>query len=61
MHLLRAVPGILPVDTIVEGPDIEFATETREGLYYDKAKLLANGGRWEREIAANLRLDAAYR
>ena len=26
-----------PVDAIVEGPNIEFAVETREELYYDKA------------------------
>ncbi len=50
-----------PVDAIVEGPNFEFSTETREELYYDKAKLLANGDRWEREIARNLELDAPYR
>jgi NADH-quinone oxidoreductase subunit I len=50
-----------PVDAIVEGPNFEFSTETREELYYDKERLLANGDRWEREIAANLALDAAYR
>ena len=50
-----------PVDAIVEGPNFEFATETREELFYDKAKLLANGDRWEREIAANLAADAPYR
>jgi NADH-quinone oxidoreductase subunit I len=50
-----------PVDAIVEGPNFEFATETREELYYDKARLLANGDRWEREIARNLELDAPYR
>jgi len=50
-----------PVDAIVEGPNFEFATETREELYYDKEKLLANGDRWEREIAKNLELDAPYR
>ena len=50
-----------PVDAIVEGPNFEFATETREELYYNKDKLLANGERWEREIAANLTLDAPYR
>ena len=50
-----------PVDAIVEGPNFEFATETREELYYNKEKLLANGDRWEREIAANLAADAPYR
>ena len=34
----------------------EFATETREELYYDKDKLLA-GDRWETEIARNLSAD----
>jgi NADH-quinone oxidoreductase subunit I len=50
-----------PVDAIVEGPNYEFATETREELYYDKEKLLQNGDRWETEIAKNLALDAPYR
>ena len=50
-----------PVDAIVEGPNFEFATETREELYYDKEKLLANGDRWEREIANNIAMDAPYR
>ena len=50
-----------PVDAIVEGPNFEFATETREELYYDKEKLLANGDRWEREIARSIALDAPYR
>ncbi len=50
-----------PVDAIVEGPNFEFATETREELLYDKEKLLANGERWERAIAANLAADAPYR
>src|ERR1700742_1187121 len=50
-----------PVDAIVEGPNFEFSTETREELFYDKQKLLDNGDRWEREIAANLAADAPYR
>jgi NADH-quinone oxidoreductase subunit I len=50
-----------PVDAIVEGPNFEFATETREELLYDKQKLLANGDRWETEIAERLRADAPYR
>ena len=50
-----------PVDAIVEGPNTEFSTETREELLYDKAKLLANGDRWESELAANLQADAAWR
>jgi NADH-quinone oxidoreductase subunit I len=50
-----------PVDAIVEGPNFEFATETRAELFYTKEKLLANGDRWEREIAANLERDAPYR
>jgi NADH-quinone oxidoreductase subunit I len=50
-----------PVDAIVEGPNTEFAVETREELYYDKAKLLDNGDRWERQIAKNMELDAPYR
>jgi NADH-quinone oxidoreductase subunit I len=30
-------------------------------LIYDKDKLLANGDRWEIEIAKNIELDAPYR
>ena len=61
VHLLRPCQEACPVDAIVEGPNFEFATETREELYYDKERLLDNGDRWEREIAKNLELDAPYR
>lgn len=50
-----------PVDAIVEGPNFEFATETHEELLYDKNKLLANGEKWEPELAARLEQDAEYR
>lgn len=50
-----------PVEAIVEGPNFEFSTETRQELYYTKEKLLDNGDRWEREIARNILLDSPYR
>lgn len=50
-----------PVDAIVEGPNFEYATETREELLYDKDKLLKNGDVWEQAIAARLDADASYR
>ena len=50
-----------PVDAIVEGPNFEFSTETREELMYTKDKLLSNGDRWEPELARRLELDAPYR
>ncbi|MCJ1412072.1 hypothetical protein MMC19_006164 [Ptychographa xylographoides] len=50
-----------PVDAIVESPNAEYATETREELMYNKEKLLANGDKWEPEMAAAARADAPYR
>jgi len=50
-----------PVDAIVKGPNIEFATETQEEQFYNKDKLLDNGDRREPILAARLALDAPYR
>ncbi len=49
-----------PVDAIVETQEFEYATESREALYYTKEMLLANGDRYERQIAKNLAADAPY-
>ncbi len=50
-----------PVDSIVQGPNFEFATETREELYYNKEKLLENGDRGESVLAENIKIDRPYR
>jgi NADH-quinone oxidoreductase subunit I len=50
-----------PVDAVVEGPNFEFASETREALYYNKENLLANGDRWERDDRIRRPLSLAPR
>ncbi len=50
-----------PVDAIVESPNFEFSTETREELYYNKEKLLANGERYEYALQKNIESDVEYR
>jgi len=45
----------------MQGPNFEFATETREEMFYNKEKLLENGDKWEVEIAANIEADYLYR
>ena len=50
-----------PVDAIVETHIFEYHGETRGDLLYTKQMLLANGDRYEPEIAKNRALDAPYR
>jgi len=50
-----------PVDAIVQGPNYEFAKETRQELVYDKAKLLEYGDRWETVLSKNLKSDNNYK
>ncbi|CDH60667.1 nadh-quinone 23 kda [Lichtheimia corymbifera JMRC:FSU:9682] len=50
-----------PVDAIVETANYEYITETHEELLYNKEKLLANGDKWEVEIARNLQAEHPYR
>jgi formate hydrogenlyase subunit 6/NADH:ubiquinone oxidoreductase subunit I len=42
MHLLRLCEEACPVDAIVEGPNMKFATETREELFYNEPNLCAS-------------------
>jgi NADH-quinone oxidoreductase subunit I len=50
-----------PVDAIVETRVFEYHGETRGDLYYTKQMLLANGDRYENEIAADREADAKFR
>ena len=50
-----------PVDAIVETRIFEYHGEKRGDLYYTKQMLLANGDRYEAQIAADRELDTKYR
>jgi NADH-quinone oxidoreductase subunit I len=50
-----------PVDSIVETHIYEYHGEERGDLYMTKERLLAVGDKYEQEIAAYRRADAAYR
>lgn len=48
-------------NSLSTAPNVEYSTETREELLYNKEKLLDNGDKWEPELAAAARADAPYR
>ena len=50
-----------PVDAIVETRVFEYHGEKRGDLYFTKPMLLANGDRYEKEIAEDRQLDSKYR
>ena len=50
-----------PVDAIVETRVFEYHGEKRGDLYFTKPMLLANGDRYEQQIAEDRQLDAKYR
>ena len=50
-----------PVDAVVETRIFEYHGEKRGDLYYTKPMLLANGDRYEAQIAADREMDAQYR
>ena len=50
-----------PVDAIVETRVYEYHGEKRGDLYYTKQMLLANGERYEAQIAEDRELDSKYR
>ena len=50
-----------PVDAVVETRIFEYHGERRGDLYYTKPMLLANGDRYEAQIAADRQQDATYR
>ncbi|MDR3221296.1 MAG: NADH-quinone oxidoreductase subunit NuoI [Candidatus Accumulibacter sp.] len=50
-----------PVDAIVLTRLFESVGESQSDLYYTKPMLLANGDRYEAEIAADRELDSKYR
>ena len=61
MYLLWVFEEACPVDAIVETRIFEYHGEQGGDLYYTKQMLLANGDRYEAQIAADRAADAPYR
>ncbi len=62
VHLLRLLPGGLPGRRHRRGPELRIRHRNARGAATTtRTSLLANGDRWEREIAKNIALDAPYR
>ena len=61
VHLLRPLPGSLPGRRHRRGSELRVRDRDARGAVLRQGRLLANGDRWEREIAKNLALDAPYR
>ena len=59
--LSLSLPPSIPSFWTPQGPNFEFSTETHQELLYNKEKLLSNGDKWEKEIAANIEADFLYR
>ena len=61
VYFLRLLQEACPVDAVVETRIFEYHGEKRGDLYYTKPMLLANGDRYEAQIAADREMDDPYR
>ena len=61
MHFSGSIAFELMSSVRPQGPNFEYTTETHQELLYNKEKLLSNGDKWEKELAANIQADYLYR
>lgn len=50
-----------PVDAIVETPNFEYTSDTRQEMIFNKTKLMENGRKWEEVTAKNIESERKYR